>query len=289
MGNISENWILSGLNIIGDHHTIMDNLLEGGFEIQGVYNRIAGNTIRDVLLNSSFSLFFNNSLAWLDMWYCDSNFIINNTMDRLDMGTPCFNNTVSKNKITGPGLWGMLIGNGSYNVFHDNLISNFMEGNGYGIALGGNRVIAENNIFYRNILIDNYMHVSANWEILGAGNIWDNGEEGNYWDDYEGTDNDGDGIGDVPYVVEGCKWDDDAGGLVSFIFGQDNYPIMLPFDINDVDIVLPEWATAILNPQPTPSSKPTPEPFPTTLVIASLITVAVVGMGLVIYFKKGKH
>jgi hypothetical protein len=31
------------------------------------------------------------------------------------------------------------------------------------------------------------------------------------------------------------------------------------------------------------------EPFPTTLVIASVITVAVVGVGLLFYFKKRKH
>jgi len=296
--NISENSISAGLKIIGDTHIIMNNLVEGGLDIQGMYNRIAGNMIGDVALsglsigdvflsNSSFNLFFNNSLAWLYMKYCDSNFISNNTMDRIELVAPCFNNTVSKNKIIGPGFWGMLIGQGSYNVFHDNLISNFSDG--YGIALGGNNFISESNVFYRNILINNDLHVGANWEILGSGNIWDNGEEGNYWDDYAGGDNDGDGIGDVPYIVEGCKWDDNAGGLVSFVFGQDNYPLMFPFDINDVDILLPEWATAILNPQPTSSSKPTSEAFPTTFVIASVIIVAVYGVGLLIYFKKRKR
>ena len=293
MANISGNSIPGGMNVIGDHHTVMNNLLEGGFDTQGVYNIIAGNKISDVVLNSSFSLFFNNSLAWLDLWYCDSNFISNNTMNGLHMHTPCFNNTVSKNKITGPGIWGILISRGSYNVFYDNLISNFMKGNGYGIALGGRHSIAENNIFYRNILINNYFHVSANWEILGEGNIWDNGEEGNYWDNYEGPDNDGDGIGDVPYVVEGRKKDNVTRGHVSFVFGYDNYPLMFPFDIDNVDMVFPEWATVILNPQPTPSSTPelpsTPEPFPTTLVIASVITVAVVCIGLLFHFKKRKR
>jgi hypothetical protein len=32
-----------------------------------------------------------------------------------------------------------------------------------------------------------------------------------------------------------------------------------------------------------------PEPFPTTLVVASVITVAVVGVSIVVYFKKRKH
>ena len=300
--NISENSISAGLNIIGDHHAIMDNLVEGGLEIQGMYNRIAGNNIGDVALrgltvgdvflsNSSFNLFLNNSLAWLYMEYCDSNFISNNTMDRMDMVTPCFNNTVSKNKITGPGLWGILLGQGSYNVFHDNRISIFIDG--YGIALGGNHFIAENNSFYRNILIDNDMHVGANWEILGAGNIWDNGEEGNYWDNYAGMDNDGDGIGDVPYIVEGCKWDDDSGGLVSFVFGQDNYPLVFAFDIDNVDIVLPEWAGGPSSPSPSPSQSTFPQETETTSLIlltcSVIAVVAVIGGGLLVYFKKRKH
>jgi N-acetylneuraminic acid mutarotase len=41
--------------------------------------------------------------------------------------------------------------------------------------------------------------------------------------------------------------------------------------------------------EPTETPEPQPKPFQTTLVIASLITVAVVGVILVIYFKKRKH
>ncbi|MBF0247373.1 MAG: nitrous oxide reductase family maturation protein NosD [Alphaproteobacteria bacterium] len=54
----------------------------------------------------------------------------------------------------------------------------------------------KNNIFKDNKFIDNIRQVSVN-EFAGATrHIW----EGNYWDDYEGFDQDGDGIGDKPYA-----------------------------------------------------------------------------------------
>jgi hypothetical protein len=206
------------------------------------------------------------------------------------------------------------MGNGAFNIFHDNLISNYkLSHDGYGIAIGGNDFVAEHNTFYRNILMNNSWHVNANWEILGAGNNWDNGKEGNYWDDYNGTDANGDGIGDTPYIIEGHKWNNSAGGLVGYVFGQDNYPLMSPFDIDSIAIDLPEWASAILNPSPTPtptiaptptptvaptpiqtptpSPEPTPKPeqFPTTIVIGSTVSAATIGTGLLIYFKKHKR
>ena len=59
------------------------------------------------------------------------------------------------------------------------------------------------------------------WEYLynisamdnGTLNYWDNGEIGNYWDDYDGVDADNDGIGDTPFNITGS-----AGSI-------DNYPI----------------------------------------------------------------
>jgi nitrous oxidase accessory protein NosD len=43
-------------------------------------------------------------------------------------------------------------------------------------------------------------------------NNWDNGKQGNYWDNYQGTDQNNDGIGDTPYLISGQS--------------QDNFPLM---------------------------------------------------------------
>jgi hypothetical protein len=52
----------------------------------------------------------------------------------------------------------------------------------------------------------------------GVNYVWDNGSQGNYWSDYNGTNTNGDGIGDTPYSIG---------------FGYyDNYPLMTPYDIS---------------------------------------------------------
>jgi nitrous oxidase accessory protein NosD len=43
---------------------------------------------------------------------------------------------------------------------------------------------------------------------------WDDGKEGNYWSDYNGSDANGDGIGDMPYVFD--------------VQNEDRYPLMVP-------------------------------------------------------------
>jgi hypothetical protein len=89
-------------------------------------------------------------------------------------------------------------------------------------------------------------------------NFWDNGKEGNYWEDYNGTDANRDGIGDAPYVI-------DADNV-------DRYPLMFPYNVENDTVVLPP-----------------PELFPTALIIALAVIITVEGIGLLIYFKKRKH
>jgi multisubunit Na+/H+ antiporter MnhC subunit len=90
-------------------------------------------------------------------------------------------------------------------------------------------------------------------------------------------------------------------------------PLMSAVNISEEAIKLPEWANVTLpsplqtpsfppapNPSPLPSLSPSPteaspdtepksEPFPTILVAtASVATVALVGVGLLVYYRKRK-
>jgi len=87
------------------------------------------------------------------------------------------------------------------------VINNQIMNNQYGLYFCCG---SENNIAYNNVFINN-----INWNANDAlGNKWDNGKVGNYWDDYTGNDQNGDGIGDTPYLVGGDK--------------GDNFPLMEP-------------------------------------------------------------
>jgi nitrous oxidase accessory protein NosD len=49
---------------------------------------------------------------------------------------------------------------------------------------------------------------------------WDNSTIGNYWDVYSGLDDNDDGIGDTPYIIDENN--------------KDNYPLMNPVDLDAI-------------------------------------------------------
>ena len=108
----------------------------------------------------------------------------------------------------------------------------------------------------------------------------------NYWADYNGTDSDGDGIGDLPYFYNDIL--------------QDNHPLMEPVVIS-TSIPMPAYT-----PEPTPTLEPTSSPEPTStptstpfqesrlteqeaiLGVAVIVAVLVAGLGLLVYLIKRK-
>jgi parallel beta-helix repeat protein len=120
---------------------------------------------------------------------------------------------------------------------------------------------------YGNNFINNTFHVKLDPDqnvngLSGSAVSWDNGSSGNYWSSYDGIDVDGNGIGDIPYIVD--------------INSRDLYPLMAP-------VKLAQGITRL-----NEESKQTSEPFPIVLVIATVAAVTAFGVGLLAYFKKRK-
>jgi len=98
------------------------------------------------------------------------------------------------------------------NAANNCIYNNIFQGNNIAINLTES---STSNIIYHNNFVGNIHQVYASPEVYV--NIWDNGypSGGNYWSDYTGTDSNGDGIGDTPYVIN--------------TYNIDRYPLMKPF------------------------------------------------------------
>lgn len=115
----------------------------------------------------------------------------------------CNDTIISRNKLSS-GEVGVHLMESYNNILCENGLSNF----DIGVYIGG---LFNNyhNLIYHNNLVNNQEDATD----LTGGNLWDNGCEGNYWSNYNGTDLSNDGIGDTCLPWEGV----------------DNYPLVNPY------------------------------------------------------------
>ena len=170
---------------------------EYGIDIENSSNNnINGNNITDnltwgILLSD---LSYNNSIS--------ENTITNNYIGILLSGSS--NSSISGNRVTNHNFAGILIElSDNISIDGNNVADNF-----FGIWIGKSSIntVCHNNFINNTLQAQKYP--------LGQ-TFWDNGFEGNYWSDYNGTDVNHDGIGDTSYVI-GAK-------------NADNYPLMGTF------------------------------------------------------------
>jgi parallel beta-helix repeat protein len=238
----------NGLNVGGSNNVIADNNITAvrcGILHEGSYNRIENNRIFD-------------SLTGIQANYNSYNLIEGNT-------------------ITGSKYCGIEI---HYNASHNRVIGNVIANSTYGIEIksatdntlrynnisgcskiGALFTNASGNLIQRNNFMQNTQHASSN----GSSNTWDADGAGNYWDTYNTTDNDGNGFGDEPYVIDSSN--------------VDHYPLT---QINNNTLSLQAEPTS---PVPQPQNY---SPSLITLAVVAILVGAVAGTAIALSFRRRK-
>ena len=217
--------IISGNNITGRYDGIRadldDSLISG--------NIITGHRNIGISVSSGKNLtVYNNKIS------------TNKVGVRLGGSGPfyVYGNNITYNEAFGIQLFGC----NNSSIYENNIV-----GNGAGVELENydyqSSAPGSGNFVYQNNFVNNQQQVviDKTWNVLqwdlteyfpdainGTDSAsWHKDKVGNYWSSYKGTDNEGDGIGDSPYIIDEEN--------------QDNYPLMAPIKIFDAGIW--EWVS----------------------------------------------
>ncbi len=249
--------------------------------------------------NSTITGNFASENSTIRLYGSSENHIAENVFANNDRGLQlefsCFNNLISDNNFTANN-YGISLSSSSSNTITQNNFTN----NQNALSFSG---ASSNNIFLNNFqnntrqVFDSGMNnpyasivTTPNSKPVGrtvqtlsvsvesanfigptplSANIWDDGRKGNFWSDYNGTDQNGDGIGDTPFFLYGNN--------------QDNYPLMKPYDTeaSTPSPSSPVSPSPSLSPTPSETSpSPSPSPsvpeFPATAMLVAFCLVACV-------------
>ena len=318
--------VTAGLKVEADNVTITGFTIYDGYDgisISSIYCNISGNKITNVkygivTVSASNNQITDNVIDLIEPYgygiqlnYGSNNNVLRNRINSASIGiaikgellmqtslSTASNNNISENYISNSEEHALMVTFANNNTFTANNLTN----SGNGVSL----FESDNNIFHHNNFINNTSQASTSlnepyYNMTSSKTrstiaIWDE----NYWSNYNNSDANGDGIGDIPYIINEKN--------------ADNHPRMTTFTASST---IPTLSTptptqtptdspnttpisTIPSPSITPSNSPmqqsTQSPSPTldniqaenftsTVIILSLVTIAVV-VGLLVYFKK---
>ena len=170
--------------------TVRDLVFVGNGHGVFCYN-VTDSRIQNVsTLENNYGIYLQNSANNIvDSSYCLDNWVAYCLEDSQ-------NNTV-QNNIALNGEKGISLYKANNNTIEGNKINNTY----YGIRL----YLSSSNKILHNNLIDNTQQADL---INSYQNIWDDGFEGNFWNNYLGADVNMDGVGEDPYVIDGENRDE---------------------------------------------------------------------------------
>jgi nitrous oxidase accessory protein NosD len=267
------------INITGNNNKIESNFISAPLTVLGFNNKIVNNTLSSRPINIagnhcnftlnkvsngdvnfagqyntvSFNTFGGSFSAVSDESYFYSNFCVDAQYGAFKVNGN--NNVLCKNVLDhfGDGL--ILIGYGNKAMLNnvtycrigispsaDSIMyANYIANNEWTINSRNAIINPYGNLSFlvHNNFVDNRYYQMWTMVMSNITDYLDNGIEGNYWNTYQGEDNNNDGVGDSPFYLDSTH--------------LDRYPLINPVNLSAVEEVIPDWlimpTIEIINPE----------------------------------------
>ena len=241
--NIEKNNVVlngNGFTANGEHgFKLVDvsNVTVQNLTVRGYFQRVAlinsqNNTLQNIITtsirldNSNGNLITNIDDGTLTFSSSSNNKIVNCTLHGFELTKSNYNSFLNNN-CTSSGA-SIYLGDSSNNLFFGNTFQKMaswinMQGDSSHNYIVANNITMTPRYYADELTSDNYIYhnnfLAFTWNHTASTptNVWSSGGRGNYWWDYNGTDRNGDGVGDTPYTIN--------------LSNHDDHPLMAPINI----------------------------------------------------------